>query len=52
MCAGHEHAVVFRGNENEILCFQCAVKEAMAGEFVEAEVDTENNFIACFMCGR
>lgn len=52
MCETHDHAIVIRGGENEVLCFQCAVKEVMLGKFIEIEVETLNNYRSCSQCGR
>ena len=52
MCKEHEHTVMYHGYANDVLCFSCAVREAVVGEFIEAEIETGNKFIICSKCGR
>ncbi len=57
MCNDHDHTIVYiaaykRGKKTEYrrLCFQHAVKAALQGVDIDAEVSTEREFEGCSIC--
>ena len=47
-----DHHVIYKGEGNETLCFQCAVRKAYNGEFIETEIEHTNSWQICSECNR